>query len=160
MSTTAEKLARLNQLRQDNGKAPLKAWKSSGEKLDQAIQAELEAWQGEKPEAHDEPEQQTGDQPETQTDEPSEQAEEPSDEPEAKDEASEAPKTERGAIGRMVIDLLTKTDDDYATMVGKIKEVFPEAKTTARSIASIAADLRRDGVDVKSRRKVKATKAD
>lgn len=157
--TTAEKLARLNQLRQDNGKAPLKAWKSSGEKLDQAIQAELEAWQGEKPEAHDEPEQQTGDQPETQTDEteePSEQTEEP----EAQSEATEEPKSERGAIGRLVIDLLTKTDDDYATIVGKVKEEFPSAKTTARSIASIAADLRRDGVDVKSRRKVKAPKAD
>lgn len=159
MSTTAEKLARLNQLREDNGKAPLKAWKSSGEKLDAAIQAELEAWQGEKPEAQ-EPEQ-TGDQPETQS---SEQTEEPSDEtqePETQSQATEeAPKTERGAIGRMVIDLLTKTDDDYATMVGKIKEAYPEAKTTARSIASIAADLRRDGVEVKSRRKVKAPKAD
>lgn len=160
MSTTAEKLARLNQLREDNGKAPLKAWKSSGEKLDAAIQAELEAWQGEKPEAQ-EPEQ-TGDQPETQSSEQtqSDEPSSPSDEPEAKDEASEAPKTERGAIGRMVIDLLTKTDDDYATMVGKIKEAYPEAKTTARSIASIAADLRRDGVEVKSRRKVKAPKAD
>lgn len=160
MSTTAEKLARLNQLREDNGKAPLKAWKSSGEKLDAAIQAELEAWQGEKPSTPEEPEQQTGDQPETQTDE---QTEEPSgdDQPdETQTDVSEAPKTERGAIGRMVIDLLTKTDDDYATMVGKIKEAFPEAKTTARSIASIAADLRRDGVDVKSRRKVKAPKAD
>lgn len=160
MSTTAEKLARLNQLREDNGKAPLKAWKSSGEKLDAAIQAELEAWQGEKPEGQtEEPEQQTGDQPETQTDE----TEEPSDDDqpdETQTDVSEAPKTERGAIGRMVIDLLTKTDDDYATMVGKIKEAFPEAKTTARSIASIAADLRRDGVDVKSRRKVKAPKAD
>ena len=154
--TTAEKLARLNQLRQDNGKAPLKAWKSSGEKLDQAIQAELEAWQGEKPEAHDEPEQQTGDQPETQTDEPSEQTEEP----EAQSEATEEPKSERGAIGRLVIDLLVDTDDDYATIVGKIREQYPSAKTTARSIASIAADLRRDGVDVKSRRKVKAPKAD
>lgn len=157
MSTTAEKLARLNQLREDNGKAPLKAWKSSGEKLDAAIQAELEAWQGEKPETQ-EPEQ-TGDQPETQSSEQtqSDEPSSPSDEPEA---TEEAPKTERGAIGRMVIDLLTKTDDDYATMVGKIKEAYPEAKTTARSIASIAADLRRDGVDVKSRRKVKATKAD
>lgn len=174
--TTAEKLARLNELRQANGKTPLKSWKSSGEKLDLAIQAEggdatdpsmpmgengnqlvdstddfqmsdeeLAKQQGrqttdETTSAPEEPEQQTGGQPE-----------QPS---------SDEPKSERGAIGRLVISLLVDTDDDYATIVGKVREAHPEAKTTARSIASIAADLRRDGVDVKSRRKAKKVAAD
>lgn len=38
--TTAEKLANLNALRAINGKTPLKAWKQSGEKLEQALVAE------------------------------------------------------------------------------------------------------------------------
>ena len=71
----------------------------------------------------------------------------PADEPPAK--------TERGGIGRLVNELLVDTDDDYATIVAKVVARFPEAKTTARSVASVAADLRRDGVDVKTRRKAK-----
>lgn len=135
--TTTEKLARLNELRQANGKSPLKAWKSSGEKLDAAILAETPA---EAPAVE----------PETQVQQTGEQPEQPS---------SDEPKSERGAIGRLVISLLVDTDDDYATIVGKVREAHPDAKTTARSIASIAADLRRDGVDVKSRRKAKKVPA-
>lgn len=153
--TTAEKLARLNELRQANGKTPLKSWKSSGEKLDLAIQAEGgdatdpsmpmgengNQLVDELPKA-EQPEQQQA--PETTS------ATEPAEQP-----SGDGPKSERGAIGRLVISLLVDTDDDYATIVGKVREAHPDAKTTARSIASIAADLRRDGVEVKSRRKAK-----
>jgi hypothetical protein len=73
---------------------------------------------------------------------------------------ADVPKTDRGGIGRLVNLLLTTTDADYASIVASVKEKFPEAKTTARSVASVAADLRRDGVDVKTRRKAAAPKAD
>ena len=154
--TTAEKLARLNELRQANGKTPLKSWKSSGEKLDLAIQAETPEQQADDFQMSDEElakqqGRQSSDGPEQSDEQPS------SDEPKPSEEtsATEEPKSERGAIGRLVISLLVDTDDDYATIVGKVREAHPDAKTTARSIASIAADLRRDGVDVKSRRKAK-----
>lgn len=150
--TTTEKLARLNELRQANGKTPLKAWKSSGEKLDAAILAETPEQQAAEPEAKPEAEQQAP----AVAEETTEQSDEPKPE---QAEQSDEPKSERGAIGRLVITLLVDTDDDYATIVGKVKEAHPEAKTTARSIASIAADLRRDGVDVKSRRKAKRVPA-
>jgi hypothetical protein len=71
-------------------------------------------------------------------------------------EQPSAEKKDRGGIGRMVNVLLTETADDYASIVAKVKEAFPEAKTTARSVASVAADLRRSGVDVPTRRKAKA----
>jgi hypothetical protein len=150
--TTTEKLARLNELRQANGKSPLKAWKSSGEKLDAAILAETPA---ETPAVEPEAQvQQPAEQPPAATDGPTEQTGEQPEQP-----SSDEPKSERGAIGRLVISLLVDTDDDYATIVGKVREAHPDAKTTARSIASIAADLRRDGVDVKSRRKAKKVPA-
>jgi hypothetical protein len=86
-------------------------------------------------------------------------ADKPQDEPKVPAANADAPKKDRGGIGRLVNELLTETDDDYATIVAKVVEKFPEAKTTARSVASVAADLRRDGVDVKTRRKGKKTAA-
>ena len=59
----------------------------------------------------------------------------------------------RGAIGAMSIELLSATDLPYDEIVARIKAVYPAAKTTARSLASVAMGLRRDGVDVPSRRK-------
>ena len=65
----------------------------------------------------------------------------------------EAPAIPRGAIGAMSIELLSGTDLPYDEIVARIKAVYPAAKTTARSLASVAMDLRNDGVDVPSRRK-------
>ncbi len=67
-----------------------------------------------------------------------------------------SPRPDRGGIGRLVNLLLTTTDDDYKTIVAKVKAAHPEAKTTARSVASVAADLRRAGADVPTRRRAKA----
>lgn len=72
------------------------------------------------------------------------------------DEELPEPKRDRGGIGRLVNLLLTTTDDDYKTIVAKVKAAHPEAKTTARSVASVAADLRRAGADVPTRRRAKA----
>ncbi|MNV26978.1 hypothetical protein D3C71_1181110 [compost metagenome] len=73
-------------------------------------------------------------------------------------EASEAPQkltaAERGAIGVMARDLL-QTSMSYEDIAHAIRERYPHAKTTARSLASVAADMRRDGIPCPSRRKGK-----
>lgn len=62
-------------------------------------------------------------------------------------------KAPRGAIGLLVMDLL-QTEMPYADIVIQVRTTYPSALTTARSIASVAMDLRADGVPVPSRRKV------
>ena len=66
-------------------------------------------------------------------------------------------KSPRGAIGVMVMDLL-QTDMPYKDIVKQVRETYWDAKTTERSVASIAMDLRRDGVNVPARRKPAAIK--
>lgn len=50
---------------------------------------------------------------------------------------------------------LTQTDLGYAEIVDKVLEEHPDARTTARSVASVASALRKKGVDVPMRRKSK-----
>lgn len=133
MTTTKELLAQLNALRTENGKAPLASWKAGMPKLEAAIDAEHHAMANRLAD------------------------EQPSD-PEVgqSDEAAGVrllTPIPRGAIGAMSIELLSATDLPYDEIVARIKAVYPAAKTTARSLASVAMDLRRDGVDVPSRRK-------
>lgn len=59
---------------------------------------------------------------------------------------------ERGAIGIMARDLL-QTSASYEEIALAIRAKYPAAKTTARSLASVAADMRRDGIPCPSRRK-------
>ena len=66
-------------------------------------------------------------------------------------------KAPRGAIGNLVIRLLV-TDMPYECIVRQVRETYPTAKTTARSIASVAMTLRREGIEVPSRRKPAAPK--
>lgn len=66
-------------------------------------------------------------------------------------------KSPRGAIGVMVMDLL-QTDMPYKDIVKQVRDTYWDAKTTERSVASIAMDLRRDGVNVPARRKPAAIK--
>ncbi|MGH1412835.1 MAG: hypothetical protein ACRBB0_05050 [Pelagimonas sp.] len=62
-------------------------------------------------------------------------------------------------VGTLVAELLNDTALSYAEIVALVKSDFPEAKTTTRSVASIASMLRRKGQDIPSRRKaVKAKK--
>ena len=166
--TTKELLANLNALRIANGKTELANWKSSREKLEQAIEAEGQAQakriadEGEGINPEDGTSQQPDDfqmsqeELDRQVDRQTDQTDEPSDlsDPEGQTEepAAEA-LIPRGAIGAMSIELLTGSDEPYADIVAKIVARYPAAKTTARSLASVAMDLRRDGVDVPSRRK-------
>ncbi len=66
------------------------------------------------------------------------------------DGASEQPKI---TIGAVVQELLMDVDNAYVEIVAEVKRRFPDAKTTARSVASVAATLRKKGVDVPTRRK-------
>lgn len=158
MSTTKELLQTLNTLRIENGKTELASWKAGRDKLDAAIVAEEEARanrladEGEGINPEDLPQDETQvDETETQTDETSEGEETETETPVVEEKAP------RGAIGALVIELLV-TDMPYADIVETVKAKYPMAKTTARSIASVAMDLRRDGIEVPSRRKPAAPK--
>lgn len=70
-----------------------------------------------------------------------------------------AQKAPRGAIGNLVMELL-QTEMPYEDIVKQVRETYPSAKTTARSIASVAMDLRAAGLTIPSRRKVAKAKAE
>lgn len=59
----------------------------------------------------------------------------------------------RGLITAEVKRLLLETDDPYADIVAAVKALHPEALTTARSVASVASDMRKAGKAVAVRRK-------
>ena len=164
MTTTKELLAQLNGLRIENGKAELANWKAGMPKLEAAIETEQQAiakrMADEGEGLHED------DKPVSQADAPSDLSDVEvgqSDEAEERVEGDGVLSVEeatklltpipRGAIGAMSIELLSGTDLPYDEIVARIKAEYPAAKTTARSLASVAMDLRRDGVDVPSRRK-------
>jgi hypothetical protein len=66
---------------------------------------------------------------------------------------SQAAAEERGQISKTVRHMLLNTDHPYARMVELIRAKHPSAKTTARSIASVASDMRRAGYAVRERSK-------
>lgn len=71
-----------------------------------------------------------------------------------RDEPSEA--SEKRTVGRLVEELLMDEALDYAAIVDRVLADFPEAKTTTRSVASVAATLRKKGVEVTTRRRRRA----
>lgn len=58
----------------------------------------------------------------------------------------------RGAIGRAVAMLLRDPRLSYADILQMVRAANPKAATSTRSIASVAAAMRREGVDVPLRR--------
>ena len=72
--------------------------------------------------------------------------------PEATEKAEDQP---RPTVGATVKRLLTETDLGYSQIVDKVLAEHPDARTTARSVASVACTLRKKGVDVPMRRKAK-----
>ncbi|MDE4175084.1 hypothetical protein PXK01_13045 [Phaeobacter sp. PT47_59] len=75
----------------------------------------------------------------------------------ASHEAEEAAETGRPklTISRLTEKLLMDENLGYAAIVDQIVAEFPGAKTTTRSVASVAAVMRKKGVDVPMRRKSK-----
>lgn len=58
-------------------------------------------------------------------------------------------------IGSLVQELLMDPELGYEAILEQVMAKFPDAKTSVRSIASVAANLRKKGVDVPMRRKKK-----
>ena len=54
-------------------------------------------------------------------------------------------------IGALVAELLRDPDLSYAEIVDRVKAQFPDARTTARSVASVAVGLRKKGVEIPKR---------
>jgi hypothetical protein len=144
---TREMLAELNRLREEGGKSPIKRWGKSHNELEAALCAARDAAEFRQP--VDEPALPPAEDPE-----PPYVAEDPEviDDPESESAVPSA-KPVRGAIMSMSIDLLTTTDEPYGECVRRIKEALPGARTTARSLASVAMDLRREGIPVPDRRR-------
>jgi hypothetical protein len=63
------------------------------------------------------------------------------------------PKSGRGLIMQLSIDLLTSRNDPYQILADEVRARYPDAKTSARSLASVAVDLRKAGVRVPERAK-------
>lgn len=72
-----------------------------------------------------------------------------------RDEQPEAAESDRATVGALVAELLTDPGLQYGEIVAAVKERFPEAQTSARSVASTACVLRKKGVEVPSRRQGK-----
>lgn len=154
MTTTKELLVTLNELRASNGKDPLAQWKASRAKLEQAIEDEqVKALADETSEAEQvEP---TDEMDLIRMDSEGPISVTSDDVPTAPiDPKVDAPKPPRGGIMAMSIQLLTETAMPYDEIVEEIKKAFPQARTTTRSLASVAMDLRKDNIEVPSRRKV------
>ncbi len=73
----------------------------------------------------------------------------------ATQEAEDAAETDRPklTISRFIEKLLMDEYLAYAAIVDQVVAEFPDAKTTTRSVASVAAVMRKNGVDVPIRRK-------
>lgn len=171
-ATIKEKLEELNALRMLGGEPPLKSWKKTSADLDLAL-AEYNDEDG--PTAHN-PEMGLNEKldalsdiieaidlsPEASLEEASVLDDPTSDDPEPTDTAEtvteEVEKAPRGAIGQLVMDLLM-TEMPYGDMVVVVKAKYPSARTTTRSIASVAMDMRRAGEEIPSRRRVAKPKA-
>ena len=65
----------------------------------------------------------------------------------------------RGGLTRIVESLLMDPALSYLDIINAVLQDFPKANTSARSIASVAAGLRRKGVNVPMRRPAKAVAA-
>lgn len=69
--------------------------------------------------------------------------------------AENAKDQQRGAIGRSVATLLRDPRLSYADILQMVRAAHPHASTSTRSIASVAACMRRDGLDVPLRRSLR-----
>lgn len=63
--------------------------------------------------------------------------------------------SDRGAVGRMVAELLADPALGYEAIVEAVRDKFPAANTTVRSVASTACVMRKKGAAVPVRRKTK-----
>lgn len=66
-------------------------------------------------------------------------------------ETAPEPKPTRGTVGALVKELLMDANLTYAEIVARVIAAHPQANTSARSVASTAAGLRKGGTEVPKR---------
>lgn len=69
---------------------------------------------------------------------------------------TETPVEKKKTIGAAIAELVMDATLSYDAIVSLIHAEFKGCSTSARSVASVAARLRKDGMDVPHRRKAKA----
>lgn len=152
--TTAEKLARLNELRARNGKEPLKAWKKSGAELDKAIEAEdfpinIDDFEAPQEELDAQQPRSVGTaisaDEEFSEEEIMEKAEENERQEAAKKEEKPKPKAKKGQTIRAYAEHLLETEPTlkHREVAEKVKKKFPEAQTSAASVAWYASKMKK-----------------
>lgn len=142
--TTAQLIAVHNELAGRHGAEPLTYWKRAKAELIERI----DAFDGRLPDAT-EPEATENAEPVTPD---ADDTPEPS--VDEKIATAEVHGTEpKRTIGSLVQELLMDAGLSYAVIVDMVVAEFPAAKTTARSVASVAAVMRKRGADVPMRRK-------
>ena len=67
-------------------------------------------------------------------------------------EAASEVKPKHGTVGALVKELLMDANLTYAEIVARVMAEHPKANTSARSVASTAAGLRKGGTEVPKRR--------
>ncbi len=67
-------------------------------------------------------------------------------------ESAAEPKPRHGTVGALVKELLLDAELTYAEIVTRVMAAHPQANTSARSVASTAAVLRKSGAVVPTRR--------
>lgn len=147
--TTKELIKAHNDLAAAHGLPPLQGWKASKEALQARIDGLMirEAEEAD-PLAIPEAVQAFGDAGPDQVP--------PSAAEDATDDHGE-PTEARGGIGRMIEELLVDAEGyGYGEIVDLVRREFPKATTSRRSVASVAAALRRRGVEVPMRSRAKA----
>jgi hypothetical protein len=165
-----------NALAEQFGLPPLNGWKASKEALQARIEGlmaqqpadpldidPLALTEADKPTVTFETEENANPEPlVTEAQEPLGDTEPDTVPPEAAEEPGDdygEPDEPRGSIGQMVAELLLDAEGyDYQEIVEIVRGLFPQAKTSRRSIASVAAALRRKDVGVPMRRKPRSAK--
>ena len=66
-------------------------------------------------------------------------------------ETANEPKPKHGTVGALVKELLMDASLTYAEIVARVMAAHPQANTSARSVASTAAVLRKGGAEVPKR---------
>jgi hypothetical protein len=149
MTATAEELlARLNALRRGSGRPQLKGWRHGRKKLEEAVAAEERA----RAEVGGSARRRRV--VEALRAKTVENGCTPGEAEAARAKAKElaaAGRPARGAIGAMCAALL-RTGLPYGEIAARVRARYPDARTTARSLASVASDLRAAGVPVAARR--------
>lgn len=167
MATIKEMIREHNEVARAMGVAELAHWKQAGEKLRERIEAMRSAHAPAAADPLDLPAaaEALGDGPAdlatpSAAEEPGGADQAPVEAAEPVVESAEAPTRSGKGIGKLVESLLLDAEGfDYPTIVEMVTGEFPDAQTSTRSVASVAAALRRKGVEVPMRRTPRSAKA-